>query len=65
MLTRNEVKLHLAEHPNNAFALVRNIVLDRNAVRPIATGGDLTVSMPWLLDVNRLEPIAYTYRVSG
>ena len=63
VLTRNEVKLHLDEHPNNAFALVRNIVLERNAVQPVATGGELTVSMPWRLDINRLEPIAYTYRV--
>ncbi|OAN40345.1 protein NO VEIN domain-containing protein [Mycolicibacterium iranicum] len=62
ILTRNEVKLHLAEHPNNAFALVRNIALDRNVDPPVATGGELNLSMPWVVDIGRLEPIAYTYR---
>lgn len=64
VLTRNEVKLHLAEHPNNAFALVRDIALDRNVSPPVATGGELDVTMPWVVDVGRLEPIAYSYRTS-
>ncbi|OBK18592.1 protein NO VEIN domain-containing protein [Mycobacterium asiaticum] len=64
VLTRNEVKLHLAEHPNNAFALVRNIVLDRSTDPPSATCGELELVMPWELDLSRLEPIAYTYRIS-
>jgi hypothetical protein len=62
VLTRNEVRLHVAEHPNNAFAVVRKIVLERGAEPPIATGGELSVSMPWAIDIGRLEPIAYTYR---
>jgi hypothetical protein len=32
VLTSNEVGLHEAEHPNNAFAIVRHIILHRNAL---------------------------------
>jgi len=62
VLTRNEVKLQLAEHPNNALAVVRRIVLDSSGDTPIATGGELQLTMPWQLDVDRLEPISYSYR---
>lgn len=62
VLTANEVKLHLAEHPNNALAVVRRIVLDRSGEAPVATGGELELMMGWQLDEQRLEPIAYRYQ---
>jgi hypothetical protein len=62
VLTRNEVNLHLADHPNTAFAFVRNITLDRSGDQPTASGGHLDLTMPWQLDPERLEPIVYRYR---
>jgi hypothetical protein len=62
VLTFNEVELHEDEHPNNAFAIVRHILLDRNGDQPTATGGELVLEMPWELDRDRLQPIAYRYR---
>jgi Domain of unknown function (DUF3883) len=62
VLTRNEVNLHRAEHPNNALAVVRNISLDRSGDRPVATGGELVLVMPWEINEGGLIPIAYDYR---
>jgi hypothetical protein len=62
VLTRNEVKLHRADYPNNALAVVRNITLDRSGDQPIATGGELVLVMPWKIDEGGLIPIAYYYR---
>ncbi|MGE2816181.1 MrcB family domain-containing protein [Mycobacterium heidelbergense] len=62
VLTSNEVGLHEAEYPNNAFAIVRHILLRRNGEQPMATGGELILEMPWKLDPGRLQPIAYRYR---
>lgn len=62
VLTRNEVNLHRAVHPNNALAVVRNIALDRNDDQPVATGGELKLVMPWEIDEGGLVPIAYDYR---
>ena len=50
VLTRNEVNLHLAEHPNNALAVVRGMTLDHSGEQPVATGGDLILLMPWKID---------------
>lgn len=65
VLTANEVALHLAEHPNNALAVVRRIVLDRNGDQPVATGGELDFRMSWELQREWLTPIAYRYRTDG
>jgi Domain of unknown function (DUF3883) len=62
LLTANEVELHRSEHPNNAFAVVRRIALDRSMDESTATGGELELEMPWKVDPDRLEPIAYRYR---
>lgn len=62
VLTRNEVNLHLAEHPNNALAVVRGIILDRSGDEPAATGGDLALVMPWKIDITDLTPIAFDYQ---
>lgn len=62
LLTANEVELHRSEHPNNALAVVRHIVLGRSADQPTADGGELKLRMPWQVEPERLEPIAYRYR---
>lgn len=61
VLTRNEVNLHLHEHPHNALAVVRNISLQRGDP-PVAQGGELILLMPWQIDRPGLDPIAYDYR---
>ncbi|MGO9286203.1 MAG: protein NO VEIN domain-containing protein [Mycobacterium sp.] len=61
VLTRNEVALHRAEHPNNALAVVRNITLDRSGEQPVASGGELRLVMPWEVNEDGLSPIAYNY----
>ncbi len=62
VLTRNEVNLHRAEHPHTALAVVRNVTLDRSGERPVASGGELVLVMPWEIDEGGLSPIAYDYR---
>jgi len=61
VLTRNEVDLHRVEHPNNALAVVKNIVLERFADGPVAFGGELVLEMPWKINESGLSPIAYDY----
>jgi len=61
-LTANEVRLHLAAYPNNALAIVRRITLDKSGDNPVATGGELELTIGWELDRERLKPLAYTYR---
>ena len=61
-LTANEVDLHLADYPNNALAIVRRITLDKSGDNPVATGGELKLTIGWELHRERLKPIAYTYR---
>ena len=61
VLTRNEVNLHRAEHPNNALAVVRNIALDHSGDQPVAHGGELVLVMPWTIDEAGLSAIAYDY----
>lgn len=61
VLTRNEVKLHLKDHPSNALAVVRGIVLDHSGDEPAAVGGELVLTMPWRIDSTGLSPIAYDY----
>jgi hypothetical protein len=63
VLTYNEVELHKAEHPNNALAVVKRIILDRTG--PTARGGELQLLMPWDLRPERLRPIAYRYHIGG
>lgn len=61
ILTRNEVALHRARYPNNALAVVSEIALDRSADQPLASGGNLRIIGPWLIDDDSLAPIAFTY----
>lgn len=61
ILTRNEVLLHLKEHPHNALAVVHSIHLDRSEDPPVASGGTLVYEQPWALDESRLVPMSYRY----
>jgi hypothetical protein len=62
ILTRNEVKLHMNDHPDNGLIVVHHIDLQPGEP-PQASGGLLLVMIPWLLDGERLEPIGYEYSV--
>jgi hypothetical protein len=62
ILTRNEVKLHLEEYPNNALIVLHGIHLERGDP-PVATGGKLKLFIPWELDRSTLEPLGYEYPV--
>lgn len=63
VLTRNEVKLHLKEFPNNALIVVSKIKLVKGD-SPIASGGTLTVLLPWKIDESMLDALGYEYPVS-
>ncbi|MDX8036580.1 DUF3578 domain-containing protein [Lentzea sp. BCCO 10_0856] len=64
ILTKNEVDLHLREHPNNMLLIVSRIVLDRSVTRPSASGGELQVIHPWQIVVPNLTPMTYRYLVA-
>lgn len=62
VLTRNEVELHKNDYPANALAIVRGIKLEKHKDTPLtAIGGELVLQMPWVVDDERLAPIAYRY----
>lgn len=63
ILTKNEVDLHLREHPNNMLLIVSRIVLDRSVTPPTASGGELRVIHPWQIAVPNLTPVSYRYLV--
>jgi hypothetical protein len=61
LLTRNEVALHRASHPRNALLVVHGIVLSPEGTS--ASGGELAVFSPWMLDPDRLSPVCFEYRL--
>lgn len=63
VLTRNEVALHKSKYPDNALAVVSGIVLTGSDGSRKASGGRLVVWSPWLVDDDRLSPLAFAYRV--
>lgn len=63
ILTANEVGHHLANHPNTCLAIVRNIILLRDAEEPSCTGGELKVFLDWKPELQDLKPLAYSYSV--
>lgn len=63
VLTRNEVDHHLACYPNNALFVLHGIKLSDSTSGPTAKGGISNVQMPWRVDQERLQPIAYRYRI--
>ncbi|RAS63925.1 hypothetical protein C8D87_106327 [Lentzea atacamensis] len=46
IVTKKEVDLRLREYPNNMLLIVSQIVLDRSATPPSASGGELRVIHP-------------------
>lgn len=59
-LTANEVRLHRTT-TDNALAIVRRIELKPVPGNPVAVGGELVLTMPWVPDTAALRPIAYSY----
>jgi hypothetical protein len=63
ILTANEVALHLDWHPLNLLILVHGISLSADSKQ--ATGGELAVYDPWVIDPAALTPTAYSYALDG
>ncbi|MFC7541783.1 protein NO VEIN domain-containing protein [Siccirubricoccus deserti] len=63
LLTRNEVQAHRRHHPHNALVVVHSIELIREASGPTASGGELLMVSPWLIEDDQLTPIAYQCRL--
>ncbi len=61
LLTRGEVEHHIQAAPRNALVVVRGIRLEGDANAPKAAGGQRQVVAPWLVDRERLSPLAYRY----
>lgn len=62
LLTRNEVTLHRISHPNNALLVVHGVeITGAETTSPKVHGGELAVFSPWLVESERLSPIAYEY----
>ncbi len=63
LLTANEVAAHRAHFPQNMLIVVYSIDLDREATKPVASGGKVYASYPWEIDDDILSPIAFSYDV--
>ena len=63
VITRNEVAVQRARHPNNALIVVHSINLTRSAVDPKVNGGELLIFCPWTIDEGRLRPLVFQYAV--
>lgn len=63
VLTRNEVRLHQENYPRTALLIVHTIDLMRTETGPKVSGGVLREIRPWSPEDERLEPMAYKYRV--
>lgn len=61
ILTANEASHHRSQYPQNALIVVYNIELGEGNGRPVAFGGAISEVRPWLLDEDRLRPVAFTY----
>ncbi len=60
LLTKGEVKFH-REHPNAmALFIVSDILVTPDGR---ASGGTVSLIMPWIMQEDRLTPYAFTYRV--
>ncbi|MGW2610821.1 MrcB family domain-containing protein [Streptomyces mirabilis] len=62
ILTRAEVERQREFAPNNALVVVHSIDLDRNVDPPLATGGTLHCTSPWLIDDDSLTVVSYIHR---
>ncbi|WP_282297820.1 DUF3578 domain-containing protein [Stenotrophomonas sp. PS02289] len=64
VLTRNEVDHHLQQYPNNGLFVLSEVQLIRDSTQATAVGGVPFVSTPWQVEIDRLQPIAFRYRLS-
>lgn len=64
-ITRNELALARAQFPNTLLAVVSEIELHRETDPPTATGGNLTLLSPWIIQPEDLEPLAFDFNVSN
>jgi Domain of unknown function (DUF3883) len=62
-ITRNEVDIQRARHPNNALIVVHSINLTRSSADPKADGGELLMYCPWTIEEDRLRPLTFQYAV--
>ncbi|MFE7372942.1 MrcB family domain-containing protein [Streptomyces anulatus] len=62
ILTRSEVEKQRKYHPNNALVVVHSIGLDRTSPEPVASGGVLHCTSPWVIEAEDLKVISYAYR---
>lgn len=62
ILTRAEVEKQRRYYPANALVVVHSIVLDRTAEEPVASGGVLHCTSPWMIADEDLTVISYAYR---
>lgn len=64
LLTRNEAVHAKAHSPHIALVVVSEILLDRIGSESYAvSGGKVRIIQPWNLSEDRLEPLAYSYRI--
>lgn len=63
VLTKNEVAHHVNHYPRNALFVLHEISLKKSKPTPLAEGGKIHVQIPWMIDNDRLSPIAYRYRI--
>ena len=63
ILTRNEVTLHQTDPKQSMLAVVRDILLDRTGMEPIASGGRLRTIYPWVLSDDDLTPLSHQYQI--
>ncbi|MFJ3253881.1 MrcB family domain-containing protein [Streptomyces sp. NPDC086771] len=62
ILTRSEVEKQRRYYPDNALVVVHSITLDRTSPEPIASGGVLHCTSPWVIEERDLKVISYAYR---
>ncbi|MFC9173017.1 MrcB family domain-containing protein [[Kitasatospora] papulosa] len=62
ILTRSEVEQQREFAPDNALVVVHSIGLDRTVNPPVATGGTLRCTSPWLIEDDNLTVVSYIYR---
>ncbi len=62
-ITRNELALARAQFPNTLLAVVSEIELYRVTDPPTASGGNLTLLSPWVIQQEDLEPLAFDFNV--
>lgn len=63
VLTRNEVEHHQNNHPRNGLFVLHGIRLNKRTSPPNAEGGTPYIETPWRVHDDRLQAIAYRYRI--